>query len=371
MPESAMTVVAAPRRTWLRWLVRIALGGLALVVLLLIAAVVRESFASRADARRFPQQGRSVDVGGFRLNIDCTGTAIPGAPAVILESGLGVPAIGWKLVQPGIAKFARVCSYDRAGYGWSDPPIVTHRTSLQVAKELHVLLQNASVPPPYVLVGHSLGGYNIRVFNGQYPNEVAGAVFVDSSHPDQLRYMTPQMKKLMDDQLKSMRLLQELMPIGLPTGAIRAFQRSQRGDSKLPPDFLDEIDYLQRRKAFVDAMVAELDVFDESAQETRDSGNFGDKPLIVLTAGKQIDAPGIPKKTLDDFQQTWIHTLQPQIAQLSSKGKQQIVSNSDHMIPIEQPQTIVDAVRDVVQAAQVQQNQVQQNPIQQNQASQK
>lgn len=354
-----MTVVAAPRRTWLRWLVRIALGAVTLLVLLLIVAIVRESFASRADARRFPQEGRSVDVGGFRLNIDCSGTAVSGIPTVILESGSGVPAIGWNFVQPDIAKFARVCSYDRAGYGWSDPPIVTHRTSLQVAKELHVLLQNASVPPPYVLVGHSLGGYNIRVFNGQYPNEVAGAVFVDSSHPDQLQYMTPQMKKLMDDQVKSMRLLQELMPLALPTGAARILQKSQRGVTKLPPDFMEEVDYLQRRKAFVDAMVAELDVFDESAQEVRDSGNFGDKPLIVLTAGKSLDVPGIPKKELDDFQQTWIHTLQPQIAQLSSKGKQQIVSNSDHMIPIEQPQTIVDAVRDVVQAAEVPQDQSQ------------
>src|SRR5208282_5056747 len=129
------------RRGW-RWLKRIALCGIGLIVLVIFAATVREWFATRADARRFPQEGRFVDVGGFRLNIDCTGTAQPGTPTVILESGAGVPAVGWKLVQPEIAKFTKVCSYDRAGYGWSDPPIDMQRTGLQSMKELHTLLQN-------------------------------------------------------------------------------------------------------------------------------------------------------------------------------------------------------------------------------------
>src|SRR5581483_7569321 len=173
----------AETRRWLRWLKRILLGAVALVVLVLVVGALYQWIGYRSDAKRFPEQGRLVDAGGLRLNIDCSGTRKARAPAVILESGAGVPAIGWDFVQPKIAEFAYVCSYDRAGYGWSDPPVNPDRSSAEVSKELHTLLQNAGVQPPYILVGHSLGGLNIRVFNGMYPNEVAGAVFVDSSHP--------------------------------------------------------------------------------------------------------------------------------------------------------------------------------------------
>ncbi len=348
-----MTTVEPPRKIgWVRWLKRIVLAGVGLVVLLVLAGTVYEWSASRADARRFPQQGRSVDIGGFRLNIDCTGTAPPGTPTVILESGAGVPALGWKFVQPDVAKFTRVCSYDRAGYGWSDPPPATPpRTSLQVARELHALLQNASVPPPYVLVGHSLGGYNIRVYNAQYPADVAGAVFVDSSHEDQVQNMPSSMKKLMEDQTKSSGWKMKLMPLALHTGVVRLMLRSESKQLAWPPDFVEEMVYLQCRDVFLETSFAELNSFEESASQTRNSGNFGDKPLIVLTAGKSVDVPGMPKKDMQEFQQVWIHKLQPQLARLSTRGKQVIVSNSDHMIPMEQPQAIIDAIREVVQMA--------------------
>ena len=341
----------APRkRRWWHWLKRIALWGIGVIVLVIFAATVREWFATRADARRFPQEGRSVNVGGFRLNIDCSGTARPGTPAVILESGAGVPAVGWKLVQPEIAKFTKVCSYDRAGYGWSDPPTDMQRTSLQGMKELHTLLQNASVPPPYVLVGHSLGGFNIRVFNGLYPSEVAGAVFVDSSHEDQMDRMPPTLKKMLEAQLKPPGWELKLVPFAVHTGMLRLIQAKSRGQNNLPAELGEEIEYLQRRTVFVETGAAEIRYFPESVRETRDSGNFGDKPLIVLTAGKFVDLPEIPKNEVDEFQQTWTHELQPQLAKLSTKGKQSIVANSDHMIPMEQPQAVVDAVREVVQA---------------------
>lgn len=127
-----------------------------------IVGATHELISERNDARRFSQEGRSVEVGGFRLNMHCTGA---GTPAVILDSGLGIPAMGWDLVQPGVEKFTRVCSYDRAGYGWSEPGPAP-RTSQQIAKELHLLLQNAGLQPPYILVGHSFGGFNVRLFNG-------------------------------------------------------------------------------------------------------------------------------------------------------------------------------------------------------------
>ncbi|MBZ5703441.1 MAG: alpha/beta hydrolase [Acidobacteriia bacterium] len=138
-----------------------------------LAGAAYEAYARHQDERRFHPQGLLVDVGGYRLNILCAGNFAPGTPTVILESGLGGPVIGWRFVRPEIAKFARVCSYYRAGYGWSDPGPMP-RTALQIAKELHLLLQNAHIDPPYIPVGYSFGGYAVRVFNGLYPRKLPG-----------------------------------------------------------------------------------------------------------------------------------------------------------------------------------------------------
>ena len=141
----------------------------ALVLALLCAGAIYQQFGNWQDSRRFPQHGKSISLGdafsGVSLNLDCTGS---GSPTVILDSGLGVPAAGWYQVQPEISKFTRVCSYDRAGYGWSTPG-PQPRTSAQIIGELHVLLQKSGEAGPYVFVAHSFGGYNVRVYTAKYP----------------------------------------------------------------------------------------------------------------------------------------------------------------------------------------------------------
>jgi len=124
------------------------------VVALPIVGFTYQFIANRADADRAPEAGRLVDIGGYRLKVNCIGT---GSPTVVLESGLGDMSVEWTRVQPEIAKFTRVCSYDRAGYGGSDAGPLP-RTSAQIARELHTLLRNAGEEPPYLLVGHSFGG---------------------------------------------------------------------------------------------------------------------------------------------------------------------------------------------------------------------
>ena len=146
-----------------------------------------------------------VDIGGYRLNILCTGI---GTPAVILDSGLGEPALSWIGVQTGVERSTRVCSYDRAGYGHSDPG--PHpRSSLQIATELHALLEKSKTPGPYVLVGHSFGGYNVRVYAGLYRDEVAGVVLVDSSHEDQGRFEPASAR----DQARGLQTLAPFVPL--------------------------------------------------------------------------------------------------------------------------------------------------------------
>jgi pimeloyl-ACP methyl ester carboxylesterase len=126
-----------------------------------------------------PPPGRLVDVGGWKLHIHCTGTREDKSPTVILESGVGDFSVEWSLVQPRVAPFARVCSYDRGGDGWSE--MGPHpRTFRQIVYELHTLLERAGERPPFVLVGQSYGGWLVRTFRSTYPSEVTGIVLVDA-----------------------------------------------------------------------------------------------------------------------------------------------------------------------------------------------
>ena len=147
---------------------RILLLLLILVLVLAAGGFLYENISEARDRRFNPMQGQLVDVNGRKMHIDCTGTE---SPTVILDSGLGDGFLSWSKVQPEIAKFTRVCSYDRAGFGYSDPSS-SGRTSQVIAEELHALLQAAGIAPPYVMVGHSMGGYNVRIYTNAYRKEI-------------------------------------------------------------------------------------------------------------------------------------------------------------------------------------------------------
>ncbi len=155
---------------------------LALIVLLLILPVLGftyESIMSAGDAQRYPPSGQMIGVDGHKLHIHCMGE---GNPTVILDAGGGLTSSSWAWIQPEIAQITQVCVYDRAGWGWSDPSPYGY-SAVQNAKELHTLLINAGISGPYILVGHSLGGLYTRVYVQQFPDEVAGLVQIDASHP--------------------------------------------------------------------------------------------------------------------------------------------------------------------------------------------
>jgi pimeloyl-ACP methyl ester carboxylesterase len=355
----ATTVVPggkAKSRFWrvVKWLVMISMGLLLCVAL---AGVLYQAIGNWRDARRFPQQGRSVNLGpefaNTTLSIDCSGPSVSGAPTVVLDSGLGVPAIGWKLVQPEIAKFSRVCSYDRAGYGWSSPGPMP-RTSSEIARELHALLLAAGEKPPYVLVAHSFGGYNVRVYTGMYPGEVLGLVLVDTSHEDQVSRMPASLKEMQQSQVKEEESQRKLFPYLLFFGVAR-YSLSREYDSRLPHDFQDEIRYLQLQPKFLEATGGEFHSFEDSALEVHRAGKLGDRPLVVLTAGKNPDPKLLPKsisaKDMEEFHEIWVRDLQVQEARLSTRGKQVLVDDSTHMIPFERPDTVVTAVREVWDSA--------------------
>src|SRR5258708_5014331 len=164
----------------IRWVIG---AEFALLIVLALMGFAYEQRARKLEATRFHPPGQLADVGGYRLHLYCTGTA---GATVVLEHGHRANYLDWYLVQPEIAKFARVCSYDRAGHGWSDHSPKARVPSV-MADELHFLLNASGEKPPYVLVGHSFGGFDSAMFAHKFPEEVAGLVLVDSPHPDALR----------------------------------------------------------------------------------------------------------------------------------------------------------------------------------------
>ena len=320
------------------------LASLLLVaVSLAITGALYEVIGRWHDRQCFPQRGHFVQVGSIRMNIDCSGR---GSPTVILESGSGGPSVDWLMVQPEVAKFSRVCSYDRAGYGWSDSG-PEPRSSSQIARELKQLLQAAGEKGPYILVGHSMGGYDIRVYTSQYPNDVVGMVLVDASHEDQVVRAPESVRKWSQHYRKHPRWKKLKYFFQLHLGWARL--RADRDAPEFWPKALrDEESFLTLPTKHQYAVIDEDQVFPTlSAAQVRSAGSLGDRPLIVLTATRQDDIPPeIPPQDAQAEEDLWVHQLQPELARLSTHSKQ-IIVDSTHEIPTQHPTAVISAIHEV------------------------
>jgi len=322
-----------PARPRLR---RFVYGVLILLALLAVAGFVYQNIFEARDRRFNPMPGRRVLVGGgsawpqFSMHIDCTGE---GAPAVILDSGLGDSYVSWRKVQPQIGKFTRVCSYDRAGIGYSDPsPRI--RTSQTIAEELHALLQASGINPPYILVGHSLGGFNVRVFAGAYRSEVVGMVLVDASHPEQDNRFPAELKNMEGSWRREIEFMEYAMPLGIPR--LLGWCEDDPVARAALCNFHSAREY-----------VAETNSIPESAAQTAASGRLGDLPLIVLSHDPDKPSGDVPADLAKPMNDAW-GKMQEELAQLSTRGRRLVVKNSSHYIQIDQPEVVVDAVKNVV-----------------------
>ena len=329
-------------RLW-RWTKRLLIGLAGLVVFLVLAGVVYQFVATRIDEYRYPAPGEMVDVGGYSMHLYCTGEG-GGAPTVVMDSGLGGTVLDWQLVQPEVAGFARVCTYDRAGMGWSEPG-AQPRTSQQIVEELHDLLGNAGVQGPYVLVGHSFGGTNMQLYASQYPDEVAGMVLVDSALEDlDLLSITESLQGSpvwikIYATIGVVRLANMLGPVSYPF-------------SELPPDSVDEALAISSSTPHLYESADEASSLRESFEEQLAAPMLlGDKPLIVLTAGPlQLEGMGLSQEQMDQLDEA--HTRsQAALAQGSQNSEQIIAEDSGHYIHLEQPDLVTDAIRQVVDAA--------------------
>jgi pimeloyl-ACP methyl ester carboxylesterase len=238
---------------------------------------------------------RRVDVGGYRLNVRCAGD---GSPAVILDAGAGDTLGTWDWVAPDVRRFTRVCAYDRAGLGRSEPSPMP-RTSDRIVEELRALLTRARIPGPYVLVGHSFGGLNVRLYASRYPDDVAGVVLVDATPEDFPGSEAARPSRAENEKLRTAR-----------AAAPAAFE-------------------------------SELDAMLESAAAVRRSKPT-EAPVVVLSAAHP-DAP-------PSFRTVW-SDLQKRLALSFPNGRQLIADGSGHYIQFDRPELVVTAIRDLVDAA--------------------
>lgn len=257
-----------------------------------------QTLATKTDQRKYPPPGKLVDVGGYRLHLNCAGE---GKPTVVIDSGAGNSSLDWVLVQPEVASFTRVCTYDRAGYGWSDPSRKS-RTSQQSVDELHALLVKAGIEPPYVLVGHSLGGMNVRLYTSQYPEEVVGMVLVDSGHEDARSHLTPEGRKQEAKYLRLYNFARMVAPFGLvrllgELGLVPEFEGFKKMLMKWSPQVQSMFDVIKAgwyRTHFLTAAYSELTNLEASAAQVRAAPvhSLLDMPLVVLTQGIREPIPG-------------------------------------------------------------------------------
>lgn len=292
-------------------------AGLAAILGLMLVGYLYEPRAEAADAKKYPPPGQLVDVGGHRLHINCTGS---GSPTVVIVAGAGDWSTTWGVVQPEVAKTTRVCTYDRSGLGWSEAASLPSDAA-QFAGELHTLLQNADVPGPYVMVGHSLGGFIVRVFAHDYASEVAGVVLIDSMNPKQV-------SQSLSDSLARLYSVQAVLarfgvgPLLVKLGILPSVPEAAYYPLYLRPGSLQ-------------ASTREYQELPASAAEAAAVKTFGDMPLIVLTA-KLNDNPGWPE---------W----QTELLQLSSNSQHLFAENSGHTIQIDEPQAATAAILQMVQ----------------------
>ena len=285
--------------------------------------------------------GRLVDIGGRKLHLYCTGS---GTPSVVLEAGAGAFAIDWSLVQPEVARTNRVCSYDRAGSGWSDPSNAVE-TPATVVLDLHTALQAAGEKPPYIMAGASMGGIYVRVYQTRYPNEVAGIVLVDPAYEERLFTISEgkpvTIASLTADQVRS------TIPPGPETIPKRLPQTGSPFD-RLPRHLYELRVKLETRLIASIPSLVPHDVVVASAEGQRaalaklhqlsaaQEHPLGDLPLIVLTRG------------MDSSQE--LKDAHAALARQSGNSRHMVVAGAGHEIHLFEPPAAILAIRDVLDA---------------------
>lgn len=309
----------------------------AVALLFVVATLVTGEVARRLLLRNTPPPGQLVDVGGYRLHLVCTGS---GEPTVVLEAGLLDFSLVWGRVQRAVAATTRVCAYDRAGLGWSDAAPGA-RTSASMIGELRTLLERAGERPPFLIVGHSFGGMNARLFASEYPADVAGLVLVDAAHEDQWTRIPAlgSAAKVLSGQFRTLSRL------------VRAGMLALRPEN-IPDRGLDSAGAAQYRallaaSAYFREAVRELEGLRESVDQLRAARTKPGVPVVVIRRGLAEPLPGMSGDAQMRLEDSWL-SMQLDLASMTGAPAPLVATASGHDIHLRQPGLVVAAIGEMV-----------------------
>ncbi len=334
-------------------------SALILTLLVSVSALAADGTSTVIADPVYTSPQRLVQVeAGRRLNLYCLGT---GEPTVVFDAGLTDETSVWGLVQPVVARKTRTCSYDRAGIGFSDPGN-RPGSSANIVDDMHRLLAAAAIKPPYLLVGHSYGGMNIKLYASTYPSEVVGMVFVDPSHEDQFegfrkldarKLSRTDWANLREPSFKKRRQCIAAAPAGFVPGTDLYKQCSFPRDAHVSNDIWAAHSKTYLGLGFQQAQLNEEEsIFGASADQVREARrNLGDMPLIVLTRAPGKRGAQESQEERDAKDRLWT-SLHDDIAHLSTRGVHKIVPEAGHYIQIDQPQAVNSAILEVLDAVQ-------------------
>lgn len=325
------------RRSW-RIVRRIGLGMVALLLVLCAAGALWNVLAIRHYRKTYPPPGKLYTVNGERMHLYCSGA---GSPTLVLEAGRGDDFLGWGKVQSALSRSTQVCSYDRAGFGWSDPQ-PGPRDAAHIASQLHELLRQADIQGPLVLMGHSAGGIYIRAYATRYPHEIAGLVFVDASSPTQDLEMPAAMRALDEHSTFQVALLKASIRLG--------FARAMGMCDQVMPGFEAQAGLLKADAcipAQINVYQREMAGWPVSLLDTAQTGKYGDLPILVFS--RDPDQPLPPQLPASVTAAEWRQAnaiwdrLQQGLAQLSTRGHRIIAKGSGHYIQFDRPDVLNSA----------------------------
>ncbi len=304
-----------------------------LSVLLLITPSLLNLAIVMWEHARNPVPGAFYDVDGVRMHIDCTGS---GSPTVVLESAASASYMLWRRVQPEVSNVTRVCSYDRAGHGWS-PAREEQRDAKTIVHELHSLLDQAGVQRPFIYVGHSAGGLYVREYAEEYPGELDGVALLEASSPQQIDELPGWRKSWEEDVLDRSRTLWK-DKLRQWSGWDRVLGNCQITVSEQDMPYIGQYQALQCRPGYVDADDSELPDFDTSAREAAGLREFGRIPLLIVSRDPSKVSTGAPDRIANE--QVW-QQEQEYAKHLSPLSWRIVAKGSGHMVPLDRPDLVI------------------------------
>ncbi|WP_260471805.1 alpha/beta hydrolase [Bacillus salinus] len=315
---------------------KILLGICSFLIFLVAAGVVYEAVSSYIGVKQSPPPGKLVNVGDFDLHIHKQGS---GSPTIILETASGSTANVWNDIPKELAKFTTVVTYDRGGYGWSEKA-TTERTGENIVKELYTALKKENIEGPYIVAGHSLGGMYTRLFAQTYSDEVEGIVLIDARHEDYSKETNPILLAAGFDPVLSGYPAKHILTLLKQTGVIRLLNMGN-------PEMEESIN-IELRPKFFEAREAELRDMAVTEDAIRNQ-SLGDIPLRILTHGQPEDLTlvGLTQEQSQIMEDVW-QQQQEQTLQISSNSQLIVAKNSGHYIIHDEPQLVIDVIKDVV-----------------------